>query len=241
VNQQIAHSQDCRIDLVAPHAPLMSCIAQEIARQVLPDVEERDRIGVTLFCLIVAASRVEVPHENAHGDADSQASWCAIIDELSDRGILPGLVRDTCRHLGMEVIAMEKLLGRPLRANERADILKISIDQYHDLQREVNALLLFDREDATVDGDDGNLLLEILGEGNGLSTQLQSSRYRLVDSLARTIDGLPEQEMMVVNLFYNEELSLEEIGDLLGLDEPQVSKLHSQAIVRLRAQFRHYC
>ncbi len=238
---QCTEYDNCSKDLVATHAPIMSCIVQVIAQYVLPDFAESERIGVALFCLVVAASRVKAHGDSVCADIDASKAWSDLIDELSDQGVLPRLARDSCRQLGTKVISLENRLGRGLLAHELADALGVSTGQYHALQREVNALLVFGRNDLSPEGDGVDGLLELIaGEGWSVA-QSQSARCRLIDSLARTIDGLPELEMFVVNLFYNEELTLAEIGDLLGLEEQQISKLHSQAIVRLRSQFRQHC
>lgn len=228
-----------RTDLIAPHAPVLSFIAHEIAAHVLPGMDEQDRTGVAMFCLVIAASCMDVFRDPESWSEGEQRAWSAMVDELCYRGYLPTAAQQRCRQLGIDVISLENSLGRTLAADELAGVLGISTAQYYALQREMNALLILDGTNAVQDGDGASRGAEDLS-GADEDGQPALSRAGLVDSLARTIDSLPEPEMIVVNLFYNEELSLEEIGDLMGLEEAQVSKLHSQAIVRLRSQFRQY-
>ena len=54
--------------------------------------------------------------------------------------------------------------------------------------------------------------------------------------LAKAIDGLPEREKLVLALYYDEELNLKEIGEVIGVSESRVSQIHSQAAMRLRAR-----
>jgi RNA polymerase sigma factor for flagellar operon FliA len=54
--------------------------------------------------------------------------------------------------------------------------------------------------------------------------------------LGRAIGGLPEREKLVLALYYDEELNLKEIGELIGVSESRVSQIHSQAAMRLRAR-----
>ena len=64
--------------------------------------------------------------------------------------------------------------------------------------------------------------------------RLEDVRFR--ESLVAAIDGLPEREKLLMNLYYVEDLTLKEIGEVLGVTESRVSQLHSQAVARLRAK-----
>ena len=55
-------------------------------------------------------------------------------------------------------------------------------------------------------------------------------------NLAEAIDGLPEREKLVLNLYYQEELNLKEIGAVIGVSESRVSQIHSQAALRLKSR-----
>jgi RNA polymerase sigma factor for flagellar operon FliA len=63
---------------------------------------------------------------------------------------------------------------------------------------------------------------------------LQKSDFRL--GLAEEIKGLPERERLVMALYYDEELNLREIGEILGVSESRVCQIHGQALIRLRAR-----
>jgi len=65
------------------------------------------------------------------------------------------------------------------------------------------------------------------------------SREELVELLGGFIEELPERERLVVTLYYYEELTMKEIGMILGVTESRVSQLHAQAVVRLRAKLLH--
>ena len=64
--------------------------------------------------------------------------------------------------------------------------------------------------------------------------QLEQSDFR--QGLAEKISGLPEKERLVMALYYDEELNLREIGEVLGATEGRVCQIHGQALTRLRAR-----
>ena len=84
---------------------------------------------------------------------------------------------------------------------------------------------------------------DLLDEGDQYDTQsAQQEPQRDIEkthfkqALADAIDGLPERERLILSLYYDEELNLKEIGEVLGVSESRVSQLHSQCAARLRAR-----
>jgi RNA polymerase sigma factor for flagellar operon FliA len=78
----------------------------------------------------------------------------------------------------------------------------------------------------------------VLCESEAKNPQQQVMTMQLAEALGLAIDSLPEKERQAVSLYYNEDLNLKEIGELLGLTESRISQIISQAMVRLRSRLR---
>jgi RNA polymerase sigma factor for flagellar operon FliA len=110
----------------------------------------------------------------------------------------------------------------------------LSLEDYYGILGDTLGSRLFSFDDLLQDGEHGGL-----GEDAG-SNHLEPSRdledERFQAALADAIANLPERERLVLALYYDEELNLKEIGEVLGVSESRVSQLHSQCAARLRAR-----
>ena len=84
-------------------------------------------------------------------------------------------------------------------------------------------------------GGDQVALIDTIEDTQGPEPQAELAQTELKEALGEAIARLPEREKLVVTLYYYEELTLREIGEVLGVTEPRVSQLHTKAILRLKA------
>ena len=133
------------------------------------------------------------------------------------------------------------LLGRNPTSEEVAEALQMSLDDYYTLLDDVHAFTFISLDDSW-EGDDGSplCLADVLCESEAKNPQQQVITMQLTEALGQAIDTLPEKERQAVTLYYNEDLNLKEIGELLGLTESRISQIISQAMVRLRSRLRLY-
>jgi RNA polymerase sigma factor for flagellar operon FliA len=95
------------------------------------------------------------------------------------------------------------------------------------------AIFPADRDDAAEDAT-----LEQIPDAEAKSPLAFSIASQERDLLARAIDELPENERKVLALYYFEELTMKEVGAVLGVGESRVSQIHSMALVRLRGRLK---
>jgi RNA polymerase sigma factor for flagellar operon FliA len=130
------------------------------------------------------------------------------------------------------VAEIENATGRDASDREVAAGMGIPLDDYHRLVRDAACakIVSFD----SMAADDPGMAQALLEDDNEPLQQLQEASF--VTELARQIEGLPERERLVMALYYDDELNLREIGEVLGVTESRVCQIHGQALVRLRAR-----
>jgi RNA polymerase sigma factor FliA len=160
----------------------------------------------------------------------------AILDELRSLDWSPRELRRKARRLEEAEQQLRARLGREPAAAELAKALGISLAQYHRLTGELRGLDLGSLQEAATSGDEGAELDLTSRLASPVFTSPlvmytgQEQRARLEAGLRR----LPERERLALTLYYYEELTMKEVGEVLAVGESRVSQLHSSALVRLR-------
>ena len=160
----------------------------------------------------------------------------AMLDEVRKGDWAPRSVHRNTRMVTDAIRAVEARTGRDAKDSEVAAELKLSLDEYYGILGDTMGSRLFSFDDLMEGGEHG---LEESGShelepGRGL----EDERFR--KALADAIANLPERERLVLSLYYDEELNLKEIGEVLGVSESRVCQLHSQCAARLRARLAEW-
>jgi len=141
----------------------------------------------------------------------------------------------TGRGLGLtlgEVIEVEDRKGGEATDAEVAEHLGVTLPEYHKMLGEAASSRMFSLDDDATGVDWHDSVAD--ESDTGPETLFQGHAFR--QSVARAIEDLPERERMVMALYYDEELTLKEVGAVLELSESRVCQIHGQALVRLRAR-----
>ena len=111
------------------------------------------------------------------------------------------------------------------------------MDEFHGLINQVRPVSLLSIDDQPTFSDSDKKSIANLLEGAKSNSPFNQLNVKVVkDVVARAIEELPERQRLVLSLYYFEDLNLKEIGQVLRVTESRVSKLHAQAVVRLRAK-----
>jgi RNA polymerase sigma factor for flagellar operon FliA len=157
----------------------------------------------------------------------------AMLDALRGLDWVPRSVRKLQRDVDEAMSKLRHTLGREPEAEEIAAALNMPIDEYESALDELRSAELAVVRRAGTDGDGHSLLDVAVDGGAGPYTQLE--RQELRAELARALGQIPERERHILALYYEQELTLAEIGRVIGVGESRVSQLRTQAISRLRS------
>ena len=221
---------------IQQYAPLVKRIAHHIAAKLPASVEVDDIIQAGMMGLMDAVGRYEETPGAQFETYAAQRIRGAMLDELRGCDWLPRGIRKNMRAIEKAIHALEQRLGRQPSEAEIAMHMRMSLPDYQQMLQEGRGHQLVYYEDYG-DGDDESFLDRHAGHtySSPLGSLLDKAmRERLVGA----IDDLPEREKVMMGLYYEQDLNLREIGEVMGVSESRVCQIHTQAIARLRSMLR---
>jgi RNA polymerase sigma factor FliA len=223
--------------LVIQHVGLVKAMAHRLAQRLPSQVEMTDLISVGVLGLIDAAGRYR-PAMGVPFDAFARRRvQGAMLDALRDLDWAPRSLRRMRRDLDATIARLRHDLAREPTEHEIAAAMALSSDEYNKVLEQVRTLDVGAVRQLDAVGEDGTPLLELcMDPDENPEAQLQRTELRAL--LARALLELPDRERQVLALYYEEELTMAEIGEVIGVCESRVSQLRSLAISRLRASLR---
>jgi RNA polymerase sigma factor for flagellar operon FliA len=217
-------------------APLVKRIAYHMMSALPPSVEIDDVIQSGMMGLLDAARRYEVSEGAQFETYAVQRIRGAILDELRQCDWLPRGVRRSLREVEKMISRLEQQHGRAPTEAELAKAMDMSLPDYQRLLQDARGYQIVSYEDFRADEDDSFLDRYAVDHEADPLNVLEERGLR--EALVAGIDELPEREKQVMGLYYEQELNLREIGEVLGVSESRVCQIHTQAIARLRAGLR---
>jgi RNA polymerase sigma factor for flagellar operon FliA len=228
-----------RDEILTRHLPLVKQVVQRLAVRKPPHIDIDDLVSWGIVGLLDAIKKYDASKEAAFSTYAQFRIRGAILDHLRSLDWVPRSVRQKASLLEKTCRQLENTLGRPPQEEEIAAALGVDIRDYQGLLSKVGEMSLFSLEDLGFGTGEERLevsnLIEPTNSNDPLATLLTQERVEIV---ADAIGRLPERERMVVTLYYHEELTMKEVGAVLGLTESRVSQVHSQAMLRLRGNLR---
>ena len=156
----------------------------------------------------------------------------AMIDEVRRGNWTPRSVYKKSRQLSNAIRDVEEREGRDARDTEIAAVLEMPMEAYYSLVKEAAGYQVLSYEHIN---EQGSCREETsMGNHYGPAQALQDRSFR--HALAEKIAQLPEREKLVMSLYYDDELNLREIGEVLGVSEGRICQIHGQALARLRSR-----
>src|SRR5215211_462738 len=227
--------------LVVAYSPLVKYVAGRMAAGLPSHVEDADLISYGLLGLIGAIERYEPEREIKFETFAVSRIKGAIIDELRSLDWVPRSVRARARDIEKAHSKLENNLQRAPTEEEMAKELKMSEDDLRDALLEIanSSVLALDDLWTVADPAGGQIsLLDTIRDPHAIDPQAEIDAAELKDRLAESIESLPDRERLVIALYYYENLTLREIGEVLGVTESRVSQLHTKAVLGLRSHLQ---
>jgi RNA polymerase sigma factor for flagellar operon FliA len=228
-----AMSASEREKLIEAHLPQVRYIADRLAAKLPPSVDRDDLIGAGVIGLLDAVEKFDPARGVLFKTYAEMRVRGAMLDSLRHLDWAPRSIRQRAREVENAIRVIEQENGRPATEEEVAAALGISIPEFQSLLTELHGLTVtgLDRDD---DDDSGTRPTQIADSPDRTPLAF-FERTEVRKLLANSIDRLPERERQVVALYYIEELTMKEVGAVLGVTESRVSQIHTQAVLRLRS------
>lgn len=229
-----------RDQLILEHLPQIKYIAQRIAAKLPPHVELNDLISAGVIGLLDAIEKFDPSREVKFKTYAELRIKGAILDSLRNLDWAPRSLRKKSKDLEKVYKELEQRLGRPASDKEVCDEMNITLDEFYELVDQIKGLNMGSfHELAAADDDSGSdPLVRYAPDAPQLDPFFLVHKLELREILAGAIDALPKKERLVVSLYYYDELTMKEIGKVLGVNESRVSQLHTKAMLRLRTKLR---
>lgn len=221
---------------IAQFAPLVKRLAYHMMARLPASVQLDDMIQAGMIGLLDAVNRYEEAQGAQFETYAVQRIRGAMLDELRQADWLPRGLRRNLRRIETAINALQQRHGRAPSEQELADALQLPLAEYQQMLQDARGHQLIYYEDFNGADDENYLDRHCAAPQPSPLESLVDENLRTV--LVQAIEDLPEREKMVMGMYYEQELNLREIGEVLGVSESRVSQLHSQAIARLRARLK---
>jgi RNA polymerase sigma factor for flagellar operon FliA len=220
--------------LILEHLPQVRLIARRIQERLPENISLEDLVSTGVLGLIWAIDNFDPSQGVKLKTYAEYRIRGAILDSLRGLDWAPRQKRRRAKQIEAAISGAEQRLKRCPTEDEIAAQLGVTLEEYHDWLVEIRGLNIASLEYSA--GEQGrDLLHQIPDEYENLpSTMLERSELERL--LAQTIERIPPIERTVLSLYYQEELTLREIAQVVNLHESRISQLKSQAILRLRSQ-----
>ena len=224
--------------LVVAYSPLVKFVAGRLGAGLPSHVDDADLISYGLMGLIGAIERFEPERGIKFETFAMTRIRGAIIDELRSLDWVPRSVRSRAREIETTQSKLEHELQRAPTEAELAAKLGLSEEELQTSLLEIANSSVYALDELwTISDSSGDQvsLLDTISDPRADDPQESLASSEIKDRLTEAVASLPEREQLVVALYYYENLTLREIGEVLGVTESRVSQLHTKAVMRLKS------
>ena len=223
---------------IRKYMPLVKYVAGKVATGMPRSVEFDDLVGFGQFGLLDAINKYD-PEKNVKFKTYAVTRIRgSMIDELRVLDWVPRSVRQKAREIEDAIVEVESRLGRPATDAEIADSMGISEDEYQQTVMRVSGTSVLSLDDVWYSGDDSDHVSigDSIESPSSFNPDVIVEREEIRRVIIESIKELPKKEKMVLVLYYHEDLTFKEIGQVLNVSESRISQLHTKANLRLRAK-----
>jgi RNA polymerase sigma factor for flagellar operon FliA len=224
--------------LILTYAPLVKYVAGRVGSGLPAHVDDNDLTQYGLLGLISAIERYDPDRDVKFETYAIARIKGSIIDELRAMDWVPRSVRSRAREIERAIAQLETELMRAPTDDEIARKLGVAEEDLDESLTQISrsSIAALDELWTVSSSGDQVALIDTIEDTQGPEPQSALAVTEQKEALGEAIARLPEREKLVITLYYYEELTLREIGEVLGVTESRVSQLHTKAILRLKAR-----
>ncbi|ODN42086.1 RNA polymerase sigma factor FliA [Piscirickettsia litoralis] len=220
-------------DLVKKHTTLVRRVAHHLKGRLPEAIQVDDLIQAGMIGLIEAAKKYDANKGASFETFAGIRIRGAMLDEVRKNDWVPRSVHRNAREIAEAIQSLEGQFHRDVKDSEVAEFMGLTLSDYHHMLQDTSGSKLLGFDDLGVPLD---IAAPVERHHVGPVDKLLREDFK--QRIADQILTLPEREKLVLSLYYDEELNLKEIGQVIGVSESRISQIHSQAMLRLRARLQ---
>lgn len=220
-----------REKLIEEYVDIVKIVAGRLSIQYGGHVEYEDLVSYGIFGLIDALEKFDLAKEVKFRTYAQIRVRGAIIDQLRNLDWIPRSIRQKSKKLESAYSHLEEKFKRHATEAEVADYMEISKEELQNLLTQINSFNLVSLEEKLEEGT----TFDMPKREEEVPENIYIERETF-EVLRRRIEDLPDREKQIISLYYYDELTYKEIGEIIGISESRVSQIHSKAIIRLKNQ-----
>jgi RNA polymerase sigma factor FliA len=218
-------AQTDETEIVKKYAPTVKRLAAHMKGRLPATVQLEDLIQAGMIAVL---RLVRVGYLARLGEGPLRRSIRnAMIDEARRESWAPVRIVRRAKAAAAAMRTLERRLGRHATDEELAAEMRLSLAEYHELLIDVAGIRLLDLDQFVEHEED-------LTNGTD-NPEATLHRDRIVAALAGAVESLPDREKLVVSLYYERNLNMDEVGEILGFDKSTVCRAHGRALLMLRS------
>ena len=233
-------TQALREEIVQRYLYLVKYVAGRVAIGLPPNIEMGDLVSYGILGLFDAIEKFDVEQGNKFETYAVTRIRGAIMDELRKLDWAPRLLRKRAKEVERKCRELEEKFGRMATDEELAQALNVSVEDLSNIYSELNSTSFLSLDEVW-QNDDGNKPISRLQtiEDSLISNQLKYlQKNEAKEIIIGALEDLPEKEKLVMVLYYYENLTLKEIGQVLSVSESRICQIHTKVVLRLRASLK---
>ena len=231
-----------RDKIIRKYMPLVKYVAGKVSIGLPSSMEFDDLVGFGQFGLLDAINKYDLDKKVKFKTYAVTRIRGAIIDEMRQLDWVPRSVRQKSREIEDVISSLESRLSRPATDEEIAREMNISVEDYQHTVMKISGTSVLSLNDVWYSGDESDHLSigDSIESPQSLNPDVQVEREEIRKVIIQAINELPEKEKMVIVLYYHEDLTFKEIGQVLEVSESRISQLHANANLHLRAKLTNF-
>jgi RNA polymerase sigma factor for flagellar operon FliA len=224
--------------LIEKYAPLVKYVAGKVAMGKPGNIEYDDLVGFGVFGLMDAIEKFDLQKNVKFKTYAVTRIRGSIYDELRSIDWVPRSVRTKAKEVEQAIVKIEGTTGKLATDQEIADELGLDIREFYSTLTKISSTSVMSLSDPWFTGDDNDKIsiLDTIESPSKMNPDITVERDSVKQLIVNAINELPDKEKKVLVLYYYEDLTLKEIGEVLAVTESRVSQLHTKAIIRLKAK-----